>query len=111
MGSVQLLILAFSDIALSLWWVLGFVMRLLNDNNPLPNNIIARLLLYLYGILTGNTNRFLTIYIAYSRARIVWSLPQANRSLHKTEKDIIRETIFYGLTPSLLVGVATVTPI
>jgi hypothetical protein len=107
-GSVQLLILAVSDIAVSLLWAPGFVNRLLIENDVSSQNITVFDILTAYGWFTGSTNRFLMVYIAFTRARLVWSLRQAQMSLRKTERDHIRETVLYGVVPGALFGVAQV---
>jgi hypothetical protein len=88
---VQLLILAITDIAISLLWALGLVLRLLAKNNFLAESLIAYRTLFGYGLLAAGTNRSLLLYISFTRARIVCSLGKANQWLHKTEKDHIRE--------------------
>jgi hypothetical protein len=49
-------------------------------------------------------NRILTLYIAVTRARVVFSLRQAHQSLKKTERDHIRETTLCGLLPGMIFG-------
>jgi hypothetical protein len=83
------------------------VLRLLIDYKHLSKNWVVFGVLGFYGWCIGSVNRFLTVYITFTRARIVWSLAQANRRLHKTERDHIRETIVCGLTPGVVWGVAT----
>jgi hypothetical protein len=104
---MQLLILAVTDIAVSLFWALGFV---LVENNLLSvsKNLHFFIVFGYSGYFIMFMNRFLTIYIAFNRARVVWSLAQALQSLRKTEKDHIQDIILIWLFPSLLVGIAMI---
>jgi hypothetical protein len=52
-GGVQLLILAVSDIGMSLYWALGSILRVLMENNPMFKNLITMLTLFAYGMFNG----------------------------------------------------------
>jgi hypothetical protein len=71
-GSAQLLILAVSEVAIGLTWVLGFVIRLLIENQLSSKNLTAFRFFRSYGWIIGSINRMLTVYIVFTRARIVW---------------------------------------
>jgi hypothetical protein len=79
--------------------------------NLLSENLIAFgiVICIAYGFFNGTVNRFLLLYITFTRARILWSLRHALQSEKKTEKDHIRETILFGLIPGALLGVAQCT--
>jgi hypothetical protein len=62
-GSVQLLILAFSDVAIGVWWASGFVDRLLIENQLLSKNLTGFHVFWVYGWITAYINRVLTLYI------------------------------------------------
>jgi hypothetical protein len=105
LGGVHLLVLAFTDTAASLVWVLGFVFCLMVENNHLSKDSFFFAILSGFMFSTVFTNRFLTLYIAFTGARVMWSLSQALRYQHKTEKDHFQDTIYSGLF-ALLVGIA-----
>jgi uncharacterized membrane protein len=80
------------------------------ESSLLSKNWIAFMAWLGYGLFIGSVNRFLTLYITFTRARLVWSLRQAQKSLKKSEKDHIRETVFLGIIPGVLLGVAFCIP-
>jgi hypothetical protein len=106
--SIQLLILAVTDVAFSMWCVSGFVYRVLIEQLFLPKNVTITVyhIFWACGWISASTNRVLTLYITFTRARIVWSLSQANQSLRKTDRDHIRETLLYGVFSGALLGIA-----
>jgi hypothetical protein len=79
-GSVQLLTLAVSDVAVSLLWVSGFVYRLLIEYQLSSKNVTVCDVFAAYGWITGGINRFTTVYIVFTRARLVWRrVPRSGR--------------------------------
>jgi hypothetical protein len=91
---------------MSLYWALGLVVRLMIESNLLAKDKNAYNYWRYYFHLIAPINRVLTLFIAFNRARIVWSLRQAHQSLHKTERDHIKETVLFGLFPGVLLGIA-----
>jgi hypothetical protein len=105
-GGIHLLILAVSDITFNLYHALGFVLRILTENNLISKNPIFFTTFIAYGRSSGFVNRLPTLFIAVTRARVLYSFRQAHRSLEKTEKDHIRETVCFGvLLPTAILGV------
>jgi hypothetical protein len=59
-------------------------------------NVTAALIFWAYALITNYINRVLTLYIAFSRACVVFSIRQAQLSLLKTERDHVRDTVLRG---------------
>jgi hypothetical protein len=103
---VHLLVLAVTDLVLSLYYAVGFMLRLLMENNHISKSWITILTFMSIGVFSGTMNRILTLYITFTRALIVFSLRQANLSRNKSERDHIRETLSCGLVTGAVFGVA-----
>jgi predicted permease len=102
-AAIQLLILAAAEAAASLNWPLGLVYGLLRENAYFPRSISLLTVLHsYYGYFCCGISRHLTLYIAASRVYVMWSFRHAHQNLQKTEKDHIRETILFGILPSVV---------
>jgi hypothetical protein len=105
-GGVHLLTLAVSDITCNLAYAMGFVFRLLVENNLiLRNSTILRSTFTEYWRFTGTINRFLTLFITLTRFRVLFFFRQAYQMDRMTEREHIRETICFGILPGAILGV------
>jgi cytochrome bd-type quinol oxidase subunit 2 len=106
-GGIHLLILAVSDVSFNLYYALGFVLRLLKEQDQdrdkeYPTFHVTH---GAYAVVSGFVNRYLTLFITVTRARVLFSFRQAHRSLEKTEGNHIRETICFGVLPMAILSV------
>jgi hypothetical protein len=106
-AALQLLILAISEVAASLFWALGLLYFLIIENTSLSKNPTVYMVLFRFGYISAGLSRVLTLYIVASRVYVMWSFRHAHRSLQKTEKDHIRETILFAVLPGLLLVFGT----
>jgi hypothetical protein len=105
-GGVHLVTLAVSDITYNLGFAMGFVLRLLIENNLISrNSTILRSTFGAYLLFTEAINRVLTLFITITRFSILLSFGQAHRRNSMTERENIRETICFGVLPGAMAGV------
>jgi hypothetical protein len=73
---VQLSILALTDVMVSMFWAVGFIVRLLMESDLIAKDINTFNHLAYYFDFIAPINRVFTLYIAFNRARIVGCFSQ-----------------------------------